>query len=74
MKPEKPEFRAGANEVRRDAQGREVCPECGGFDRTGNCRNCFHSRSGMGVEELDFYSPEVAAEIERRKRAQQPGA
>ncbi|MEK7102179.1 MAG: hypothetical protein AAB912_00940 [Patescibacteria group bacterium] len=65
MKSEKPEFRSGVNTVRRDAEGREVCPECGTLN-SARCRNCFHSR--FGFEDSDSVSPEVATAIEKRKK------
>lgn len=63
MKLEQQEFRPGANEVRRDAQGREVCPECGQYF-SARCRNCFHSRHGH--EDPDELSPDILASLPPR--------
>lgn len=64
MKSERPEFRAGANNVRHDAQGREVCSECGQVFNA-RCRNCFHNRHGH--EDPDESSHDVLASLPSRR-------
>ena len=60
-----PEFRTGAGEVRRDAQGREACPECGEYF-SARCRNCFHSRHGF--DNPDELSPDILASLPPEKK------